>query len=103
MYLISTFDYGRGNLCVACHKTRTMSPEPDPNSSDPIEITGSGRWYPHYGVQGQMLAGTGGFEFAGETYSNSYHTNATLFLNKVAKSVIWLNQMQEVDKVVVIQ
>ena len=76
-----TFDYGDGNLCVACHKTRSLSPEPDPNSSDPISITSS-RWYPHYGVQGQMLAGTGGFEFAGEAYSNSYHTNATLILEQ---------------------
>jgi len=76
------FDYGDGNLCVACHKTRTLNPEPDPNSSDPLEITGSGRWYPHYGVAGQMLAGAGGFEFAGETYSNSYHTNATTILEQ---------------------
>ena len=70
-----TFDYGKGNLCVACHKTRSVSPEPDPNSSDPLTITSS-RWYPHYGVQGQMLAGTGGFEFTGVSYSSSYHTIA---------------------------
>ncbi|MDH4071027.1 MAG: multiheme c-type cytochrome, partial [Ignavibacteria bacterium] len=60
------FDYGSGNLCVQCHQTRTssaMSPIPDPArtaSSDTISITSS-RWYPHYGVQGQMLMGTGGF------------------------------------------
>ena len=79
-----TFDYGDGNLCVACHKTRTMSPEPDPNSSDPISITSS-RWYPHYGVNGQMLAGTGGFEFAGETYNDSYHTSASLIKEEGCK------------------
>jgi hypothetical protein len=70
-----TFDYGKGNLCVSCHKTRSLTPEPDPNSSAPITIT-SNRWYPHYGVQGQMLAGTGGFEFAGVSYNSSYHTVA---------------------------
>jgi hypothetical protein len=74
-----TFDYGKGNLCVACHKTRSMTaPKPDPTktaTTDVITITSS-RWYPHYGVQGQMLAGEGGFEFQGETYSNSSHTDA---------------------------
>ncbi|HLG31969.1 MAG TPA: hypothetical protein VI362_02940 [Ignavibacteriaceae bacterium] len=81
------FDYGKGNLCVSCHKTRTingvpMSPEPDPTKTadtDTITITSS-RWYPHYGVQGQMLSGTGGFRFIDFTYTgNSDHTdNAAL-------------------------
>lgn len=71
------FDYGKGNLCVSCHKTRSLNPKPDPNSSDPITITSS-RWYPHYGVHGQMLAGEGGFEFAGETYNNSFHTSSDI-------------------------
>jgi hypothetical protein len=73
-----TFDYGKGNLCASCHKPRPLSninPKPDPNSSDPITITTS-RWYQHYGVQGLMLAGFNGFEFAGETYNNSFHTNS---------------------------
>ena len=74
------FDFGKGNLCVACHKPRTMSPEPDPTktaNTDTIKITSS-RWYPHYGVQGQMLAGTGGFQFSDYTYSgNSNHTDNT--------------------------
>lgn len=75
------FDYGTGNLCASCHKPRSINPKPDPNSSDPITITSS-RWYQHYGVQGLMLAGYSGFEFAGETYTNSYHTNATLILEE---------------------
>ena len=74
------FDYGKGNLCVACHKPRTMSPEPNPTktaNTDTIRITSS-RWYPHYGVQGQMLAGTGGFQFTDYNYSgNSNHTANT--------------------------
>jgi hypothetical protein len=74
----ATFDYGKGNLCVNCHKTRTLSPEPDPTKTaltDTITIS-SNRWYPHYGVQSQMLMGTGGFQFAdfAEGYTNSHHT-----------------------------
>jgi hypothetical protein len=73
----ATFDYGKGNLCVNCHKTRTLSPEPDPAKTamtDTITISNN-RWYPHYGVQSQMLMGTGGFQFQGYQYSNSNHTD----------------------------
>jgi hypothetical protein len=81
----AVFDYGNGNICVRCHQTRTaspMSPKPNPTRTamtDTIRIT-SNRWYPHYGVQGQMLMGTGGFQFPGYTYrGNSNHTtNATI-------------------------
>ncbi|MBI3579525.1 MAG: hypothetical protein HY276_03350 [Ignavibacteriales bacterium] len=84
----AVFDYGRGNLCVKCHQTRTTSaltPIPDPTktaATDTISITSS-RWYPHYGVNGQMLMGTGGFQFTGYTYTgNSYHTTATAIKQK---------------------
>jgi len=74
----ATFDYGKGNLCAQCHKPRTLSPLPDPTktaATDTITIT-SNRWYPHYGVQSQMLMGTGGFRFADYTYTgNSNHTD----------------------------
>ena len=78
----AVFDYGNGNICVRCHQTRSLSPIPDPSKTAPtdtIRITSS-RWYPHYGVQGQMLMGTGGFQFPGYTYQgNSNHTtNQTL-------------------------
>jgi len=75
----AVFDYGAGNLCAKCHQTRTaspMSPKPDTSKTamtDTITITSS-RWYPHYGVQGQMLMGTGGFPFSGYPYTgNSNH------------------------------
>jgi hypothetical protein len=43
--------------------------------TDTIRITSS-RWYPHYGVNGQMLMGTGGFQFVDYTYTgSSNHTN----------------------------
>ena len=74
----SIFDYGKGNLCAQCHKPRTLSPLPDPTktaSTDTITITNN-RWYPHYGVQSQMLMGTGGFRFPDYIYNgNSNHTN----------------------------
>jgi hypothetical protein len=74
------FDYGKGNLCVNCHKPRSINPKPDPTKTadtDTITITSS-RWYQHYGVQGPMLAGTNGFEFQGlgYSYASSYHTNS---------------------------
>jgi hypothetical protein len=75
------FDYGKGNLCAQCHKPRTLNPLPNPalvNPTDTIRITSS-RWYPHYGVQSQMLLGTGGFQFPGYNYTgNSNHTNNTV-------------------------
>lgn len=72
----ASFNYGSGNLCVRCHQPRSLSPMPDPTktaATDTITITSS-RWYTHYGVQGQMLMGSGGFQFAGYTYRNSNHT-----------------------------
>lgn len=80
----AVFDYGDGNICVRCHQTRTsspMTPQPDPTktaNTDTISITSS-RWYPHYGVNGQMLMGTGGFQFSGYTYNgNSNHASNTI-------------------------
>ena len=75
------FDYGKGNLCVKCHQPRSLSPTPDPfktTTADTITINSS-RWYAHYGVNGQMLMGKGGFKFSGYTYTgNSNHTDNTL-------------------------
>lgn len=78
------FDYGNGNLCATCHKPRSINPKPDPTATaatDTITITSS-RWYQHYGVQGLMLAGYSGFEFEGQSYTNSYHTTAATILEE---------------------
>jgi len=80
----ASFDYGKGNLCVQCHKPRTINPKPNPAKTamtDTITINNN-RWYPHYGVQGQMLMGKGGFQFADYSYTgNSNHTdNSTIKL-----------------------
>ncbi len=62
----STFNLGKGNLCVGCHHPRTLSPLPDPTKTNPatdtLKITNA-RWYAHYGVQGQILTGFGAFQF----------------------------------------
>jgi hypothetical protein len=80
----TTFDLGKGNLCVACHHPRTVSPMPDPTktaSTDTIKITNN-RWYAHYGVQGQILTGAGAFQFTdaaayGKTTAHSSGVVAT--------------------------
>jgi mono/diheme cytochrome c family protein len=76
----SSFDYGKGNLCVQCHHPRTLSPTPDPTktaTTDTLKITSS-RFYAHYGVQGQILMGAGGFQFQGYTYTgNSFHSSSS--------------------------
>ena len=73
----AVFDYGKGNLCVKCHQTRSLSPKATA-TGDSIVIQTS-RWYSHYGVQGQMLMGEGGFKFPGYTYTgNSNHTSNTV-------------------------
>lgn len=83
----AVFDYGKGNQCVQCHQTRAMTPKMPGTSgpSDTLTITTS-RWYAHYGVQGQMLMGEGGFQFPGYAYrGNSNHsTNATIRQNGCA-------------------
>jgi hypothetical protein len=76
----STFNLGAANLCVGCHRPRTLSPTPDPQkdgATDTLKITSS-RWYGHYGVQGQVLTGVGAFAFKGGTaYGNTTaHTGA---------------------------
>jgi hypothetical protein len=74
----STFDYGKGNLCVQCHHPRTVTPRPDLTKTlitDTLKITNN-RWYAHYGVQGQILMGEGGFEFTDYIYTgNSTHSS----------------------------
>jgi hypothetical protein len=55
-----------------------MSPLMDAAAAGDSLVITTTRWYAHYGVQAQMLMGTGGFQFPGYTYTgNSYHTNST--------------------------
>lgn len=53
---------GPSNLCVNCHQSRTAAPGDD--GSGTYAITSS-HYGPHHGPQGNLLVGTGGFEFTG--------------------------------------
>jgi hypothetical protein len=57
---------GAGNLCANCHQARMPNPMPTINGS-PITISagGAGRYGPHYGTQGNVMAATGAFHFPG--------------------------------------
>jgi hypothetical protein len=70
------FNFGAGNQCVTCHQTRDMSPKMPAafNPGDSLTIT-TNRWYSHYGVQGQMFAGNGGYVWPGETAPANGHHN----------------------------
>ncbi len=70
-----TLDFGKGNLCISCHQSRTYTPAlPDPATGGTVTITSS-RYGPHHGPQGVMLPGLNGYEVAGpESYQNSAHT-----------------------------
>jgi hypothetical protein len=79
----STVSLGKGNLCVGCHRPRTLSPTPDPTktaATDTLKIT-SNRWYAHYGVQGQILTGAGAFQWtdaAAYSKTTAHSTNAPI-------------------------
>ncbi|HEX5111617.1 MAG TPA: hypothetical protein VFV79_02140 [Saprospiraceae bacterium] len=87
-----TLDFGKGNLCISCHQSRTFSPGPAEQSpppavvldfkptsivtTDTVNIT-STRYGPHHGPQGMMLPGLNGYEVPGPAvYENSAHTAA---------------------------
>jgi hypothetical protein len=75
-----SFDYGKGNLCAACHQPRAMTPKlpANPASTDTFVITNS-RWEPHHGPQSAILSGFGGYKFPGYTYrGNSNHAENTV-------------------------
>jgi hypothetical protein len=51
----------------------------DASSPGDSLVIKTSRWYSHYGVQGQMLMGDGGFKFPGYAYSgNGPHTASTV-------------------------
>ncbi|MEW5924895.1 MAG: hypothetical protein AB1746_13005 [Candidatus Zixiibacteriota bacterium] len=64
-----TFDHGAGNLCVNCHHSRFDVRD----VVDSVEV--GERWGPHHGPQGELVQGTGGYEFDGNAYGNTGHYN----------------------------
>ncbi len=66
------FDYGEGNLCANCHMART--PDPEIAAAPATTSIESSHWGFHHGPQANMLKGKGAHEFAGTSYTSSYHT-----------------------------
>lgn len=63
------FDHGAGNLCANCHHSRT-----DVRTIGDNQTTNN-RYGPHHGPQGDLINGSGGYEFPGLSYTfpNSPH------------------------------
>ncbi len=67
------FDYGKGNLCANCHhSTRNVNDY----VYDGVRMTS--HFGPPHVPEADMLIGTGGYEYAGVTYTNSDHTTQTV-------------------------
>jgi len=60
--------YGRGNVCVFCHKSR-KDVTFYVGASNALSI----RWGPHDGPQSDVYSAKGGYQFAGQTYGSSAH------------------------------
>jgi hypothetical protein len=65
-------NYGVGNACIWCHKSRKDVTNYVLAADNNIS---SGSWGPHLGPTADVYTGEGGFEFAGSGYTNSSHTN----------------------------
>jgi hypothetical protein len=82
-----TLDFGKANLCISCHQSRTYTPAlPDPNTGGTVNITNA-RYGTHHGPQGVMLPGLNGYQVPGPLpYENSAHT--ALLANNVQNACI---------------
>ena len=70
----SIYDKGTSNLCANCHHSRRNV---NTYVYDGVKFT-STHWGPHSNGQGDMLNGTNGYEYAGNTYTSSPHTTRTV-------------------------
>jgi len=64
------FNFGAGNLCVNCHHSRV-----DVNELVVDNAVTSSHWGPHHGPQGDLIAGTNGYEYDGYAYGHTGHGN----------------------------
>lgn len=78
-----SFDAGNGSICLQCHQMRIVSPAVDPATPTATVDMTNKRWGGHHGPQGNIFAGTGGYEYTSGTYNNSMHT--TLVTNGCAE------------------
>lgn len=69
----SVFDHGGGNLCVNCHHVRDKA---STIAAATDSFTIDTRWGPHYGPQGELVSGTGGYLFAGYPYDSDPHASS---------------------------
>lgn len=63
-------NFGPGNGCMWCHRSRvdiTSYIAPTGNAITSV------RWGPHEGPQADLFTGVGGYQFAGQTYGQSTH------------------------------
>lgn len=94
----ASFDLGAGNLCVSCHRARRNVDTYVRTANDTTIVTSS-HWGPHHSVQGDMVIGSNGYEYAGFNYFITEHrsqispvtleANACLFCHKdVTKNLV---------------
>lgn len=60
---------GPGNLCASCHQSRR-----DVTTFVVDSVKPSGTWGPHHGNQSDMLVGQNAYQYAGYTYTRSWHS-----------------------------
>jgi len=65
-------NYGVGNACIWCHKSRKDVTNYVLAANNNIS---SGSWGPHEGPTSDVYTGEGGYEFPGKNYGNSSHSN----------------------------
>jgi hypothetical protein len=63
-------NYGTGNTCLMCHKSR--KDVTDYINTTNVSLT-SRHWGPHEGPGADLYSGEGGYEFSGKTYTNAFH------------------------------
>jgi hypothetical protein len=63
-------NFGPGNTCMTCHRSRVDVTNYIPPTG--VAIT-SVRWGPHEGPQADLFTGVGGYHFKGQTYGQSTH------------------------------
>jgi hypothetical protein len=68
----ATENYGVGNACMWCHKSRKDITNYIATAT--VSVT-STSWGPHLGPHADIFSGVGGYHYAGKTYGNSSHTN----------------------------
>jgi hypothetical protein len=85
----ASFNLGAGNLCAACHVARrNVDTYVGTSGSSSVNIN-STHWGPHHGVQGDMIVGSNGYEYAGYSYEITSHRsnpNACIACHKAATS-----------------